>query len=49
MLSLVSSRESLSDEVVLGTPDTASGFKFGSDQHVEKTETMGAFEITQEE
>lgn len=49
MLSPISSRESLSDEVVLGTPDTASGFKLGSDQYVEKTETIGAFEIIQEE
>lgn len=28
--------ESPNDWVVLGAPDTASGFKFGSDQHVEK-------------
>lgn len=43
-----SSSESLNDGGLLGTL-TASGVKFGGDQHVEKTETMGAYAIFQKE
>lgn len=41
------SGESPGNGVFLGT-SKASGLKFGSNQHIEKTETLGANEISQE-